>query len=75
MEPRTTLRLLEPPMHLQPIHQLMLWAPRSEDDAGHRWLRRRLVTLAHELSADTLPEAPIHERRPATSPPIAAAAA
>jgi DNA-binding transcriptional LysR family regulator len=52
MRPKTTLRLLEAPMQLQPIHQLMLWTPRSENDPGHRWLRRRLVTLAHELSAD-----------------------
>jgi DNA-binding transcriptional LysR family regulator len=50
MAPRTTLRLLEPPMQLQPIHQLMLWTPRSEDDSGHRWLRRRLITLAQELT-------------------------
>jgi len=51
MAPRTTLRLLDPPMQLQPIHQLMLWTTRSEDDPGHRWLRRRLITLAHELTA------------------------
>jgi hypothetical protein len=47
---RATLRLLDPPMQLQPIHQLMLWTPRSEDDPGHRWLRRRLITLAQELT-------------------------
>jgi DNA-binding transcriptional LysR family regulator len=73
--PRTTLRLLEPPMQLQPIRQLMLWTPRSEDDSGHRWLRRRLVTHAQELSADTPRETQINERQPRTSHPIAAAAA
>lgn len=36
MAPRTTLRLLEPPFELQPIHQLMLWTPRSEDEPAHR---------------------------------------
>ncbi|MBS1891593.1 MAG: LysR family transcriptional regulator [Actinobacteria bacterium] len=50
MAPRTTLRLLEPPMSLRPIHQLMLWAPRSEDDPGHRWLRQRLIAMADELT-------------------------
>lgn len=49
MAPRTSLRLLEPSMQLQPIHQLMLWTPRSVDDPGHRWLRRRLVSLANEI--------------------------
>jgi len=33
---------------LQPIHQLMLWAQRSEHDPAHQWLRQRLTALADE---------------------------
>jgi hypothetical protein len=36
MAPHTTLRLLDLPMQLRPLHQLMLWTTRSEDDPGHR---------------------------------------
>lgn len=55
MAPHTTLRLLDPPMQLRPLHQLMLWTTRSEDDPGHRWLCRRLITLARELTGPAQP--------------------
>jgi DNA-binding transcriptional LysR family regulator len=45
---QTSLRLIEPPMPLQPIHQLMLWANRSEHDPGHQWLRQRLTAFADQ---------------------------
>jgi DNA-binding transcriptional LysR family regulator len=45
---QTSLRLVEPPMPLQPIHQLMLWADRAEHDPGHQWLRRRIAGFADE---------------------------
>lgn len=48
---QTSLRLLEPPMPLQPIHQLMLWTPRAEHDPGLQWLRNRIVTFAEERDA------------------------
>lgn len=75
MASRATLRLLEPPMQLQPIHQLMLWAPRSDDDPGHRWLRRRLVMLANELTANVRRDLPADAPRPSTRTPIVSAAA
>jgi DNA-binding transcriptional LysR family regulator len=71
MAPRTTLRLLEAPMPLQPIHQLMLWTTRSENDPGHRWLRRRLVTLAHELLTPEHPPTEGNERQAAGTQPAA----
>jgi DNA-binding transcriptional LysR family regulator len=46
---QTTLRLLEPPMPLQPIHLLMLWTSSAETDPGHSWLRRQILSLAAEL--------------------------
>ena len=46
---QTTLRLLEPPMPLQPIHLLMLWTSSAETDPGHSWLRRRILSLSAEL--------------------------
>ncbi len=45
---QTALRLLEPPMPLEPIHQLLLWANRAEHDPGHQWLRQRIVAFAVE---------------------------
>jgi DNA-binding transcriptional LysR family regulator len=69
MAPRTTLRLLEPPMQLRPIHQLMLWTSRSEDDPGHRWLRRRLVTLAQELTGPAQLPAEADRRQSSRHPP------
>ena len=46
---QTTLRLLEPPMPLQPIHLLMLWTSSAESDPGHSWFRRQILSLAAEL--------------------------
>jgi DNA-binding transcriptional LysR family regulator len=53
MADQTTLRLLEPPMPLQPTHQLMLWISSAETDPGHSWLRRRIVSLVAELDETT----------------------
>lgn len=43
------LRLLEPPVPLQPVNMVMLWAPQSSDDPAHQWLRRRMSSLAEEI--------------------------
>jgi DNA-binding transcriptional LysR family regulator len=43
------LRLLEPPITLDPFHELMIWMPRNSDDPGHRWLRQRMHSLALEM--------------------------
>jgi DNA-binding transcriptional LysR family regulator len=43
---QTSLRLLEPPMPLQPINELMLWTSRVEADPGHQWLRRRVAACS-----------------------------
>jgi DNA-binding transcriptional LysR family regulator len=56
MADQTTLRLLEPPMPLQPADQLMLWTSSAETDPGHTWLRRRIVSLAAELDETTGPQ-------------------
>ncbi|PRY39559.1 LysR family transcriptional regulator [Umezawaea tangerina] len=41
------IRLLDPPIpDLHPITEIMVWTPRTESDAGHRWLRDALTTLA-----------------------------
>jgi DNA-binding transcriptional LysR family regulator len=49
MADQASLRLLEPPMQLQPINQLMLWRSHAEADPGHRWLRSRVLAFAEEL--------------------------
>lgn len=40
------LRLLEPPLPLKPITEMMFWHPRSEDDPAHRWLREEVAAMA-----------------------------
>ncbi|MCT7660665.1 LysR substrate-binding domain-containing protein [Mycobacterium deserti] len=41
-----SLRLLDPPIELQPITEILVWTPRSDRDPGNRWLRDRLLQLA-----------------------------
>ncbi len=48
---QTSLRILEPPMSLQPINRLTLWTTRAENDPGLQWLRNRIVTFAEERDA------------------------
>jgi DNA-binding transcriptional LysR family regulator len=50
---QASLRTLEPPMPLEPIHQLMLWTSRAEPDPGHRWLRQQILAQASELHDQT----------------------
>ena len=43
------IRLLESPVELPPITEVMYWDPRNTEDAGHRWLRERLLAHANAL--------------------------
>ena len=43
------LRILEPPLPLKPITEMMFWHPRSEDDPAHRWLREEVVAMAANI--------------------------
>jgi DNA-binding transcriptional LysR family regulator len=45
------LRLLEPPLPLPAIDVVVMWHPRSQADAGHRWLRRLLSEEVRRLLA------------------------
>lgn len=40
------LKLLTPPMQLEPITEVMVWEGRNDDDPSHVWLRERLVDIA-----------------------------
>ncbi len=40
------LRILEPPLPLKPITEMMFWHARSEDDPAHRWLREEVAAMA-----------------------------
>lgn len=46
MPAQLDIRLLEPPMPLSPITEVMSWTTRHEHDPAHVWLRRRLLHLA-----------------------------
>ncbi len=40
------IRLLEPTMPLQPLHQSAFWHRRRDQDPGHVWLREQLMAVA-----------------------------
>jgi DNA-binding transcriptional LysR family regulator len=43
------VRLLEPPVPLHPITEVMLWTSRHTNDAGLEWLRQQMHALASDL--------------------------
>ncbi|QYN33526.1 LysR family transcriptional regulator [Pseudonocardia sp. DSM 110487] len=61
VEHAADLRLLEPPMPLNPLTEAMLWTRRLDDDPAHTWLRRRLHTLAREITHGLGVSAPLHQ--------------
>ncbi|HUZ73675.1 MAG TPA: LysR family transcriptional regulator [Stellaceae bacterium] len=44
--PLLGLRLYRPPVELAPISLAMIWHRRNDSEAGHMWLRQRLMTIA-----------------------------
>ncbi|HEY8210530.1 MAG TPA: LysR family transcriptional regulator [Myxococcaceae bacterium] len=46
------LKLLEPPLPLRPYALSLVWHPRFDGDAGHRFLREAFVRAAHEEAGD-----------------------
>lgn len=53
--PRLGLRLLEPPLLLQPYALSLLWHPRMDGDLGHRWLRELLIRAVAVAAPDVDP--------------------
>lgn len=43
------LRLLPPPVAVEPITEAMYWNPRNESDPAHAWLRSRILEVANAL--------------------------
>jgi DNA-binding transcriptional LysR family regulator len=54
---RLGLRLLEPPLALDPYALSLAWHPRHDSDAAHRWLREVFVQAAGEAAGDVHPNA------------------
>lgn len=52
MAPCLGLRLLEPPVALRPYALKLVWHPRFDGDAGHRWLREALLAAAKTAAGD-----------------------
>ena len=52
MAPALGLRLLEPPLELRPYALSLVWHPRFDGDAGHRFVRDVLTRAARETAAD-----------------------
>jgi DNA-binding transcriptional LysR family regulator len=55
--PRLGLRILEPPLPALPYTLSLLWHPRVDGDAAHRFLRDAFVRAAKEVAGDVHPEA------------------
>jgi DNA-binding transcriptional LysR family regulator len=66
VERAADLRLLEPPIPLKPLNESLFWTRRLDDDPGHRWLRRRLHALTHDITRGLGASAPLYE--PGTDP-------
>lgn len=50
--PELGLKLLEPPLPLEPYALSMVWHPRFDDDLAHRWLREQLILSIDGLDAN-----------------------
>lgn len=59
----TSIRLLDPHMALDRIHQTLLWTDQTHTDPGHVWLRQRMLDLVPELDHE------FHAALAATEPP------
>jgi DNA-binding transcriptional LysR family regulator len=46
MAPSLDLRIVEPPLPLEPYTLQLVWHPRFDNDAGHRWLREAFLSAA-----------------------------
>jgi DNA-binding transcriptional LysR family regulator len=46
LAPRLKLKLLAPPLPLEPYTLSQIWHPRQDADPAHRWLRETLVRTA-----------------------------
>ncbi|MBN1207272.1 MAG: hypothetical protein JXB05_20475, partial [Myxococcaceae bacterium] len=55
LAPQLGLRILEPPLPLRPYALQLVWHPRQDGDAAHRWLRETLVRVAHSVAGDVHP--------------------
>lgn len=62
------LEILEPPIPLEPFLLSMIWHPRFDGDAVHRWLRDRLVevTAAQDALAHEKPRRRLSKTDPTT---------
>jgi DNA-binding transcriptional LysR family regulator len=57
MAPSLGLRLLEPPLELRPYALSLVWHPRFDGDAGHRFMRDVFARAAREVAGDVHPDA------------------
>jgi DNA-binding transcriptional LysR family regulator len=49
-----SMKLVEPPMQLQPISETMVWLRRLDTDPGHTWLRDQLRIHAARLTSSAI---------------------
>jgi DNA-binding transcriptional LysR family regulator len=59
MAPSLGLRLIEPPVELRPYALSLLWHPRFDGDAGHRFVRDAFTRAARAVAGDAHADARI----------------
>ncbi len=64
--PQLGLRVLEPPLHLEPFALSMVWHPRFDADRAHSWLRQQLLEVSQAMAAISHPQ---HRKRLSRSNP------
>ncbi|WP_449472627.1 LysR family transcriptional regulator [Sphingobium chungangianum] len=47
------VRVLEPPFHIPPTEEKLLWHARNADDPAHSWLRQCMIEEARAAAAET----------------------
>jgi DNA-binding transcriptional LysR family regulator len=67
------VRLVAPPIELPRATYSQLWHERSHHDAGHAWLRRRVVEASAARAGDRLERGSEHDPEPGSRPAAAEA--
>ena len=59
LAPSLGLKLLECPIHIEPLEETLIWHERTTQDPGHRFLREQLIQIAQRIDAGD-PDQPDH---------------
>ncbi|MEO0323495.1 MAG: LysR family transcriptional regulator [Myxococcota bacterium] len=64
------LRVMKPPVRLEPFPVMMAWHPRFDAEPGHRWLRDRVLALVGPIAPPRQGGGAAQGRTTTSSPPV-----